>query len=97
MKVVNKYEMVVILKAGLTEEGRKAALDRLTEAISENGSVQDIDDWGIRKLAYAIHFNKEGYYYLLTFEADPSVIVEVERRARILDPVLRFLTIRKEA
>lgn len=94
---MNNYEMVVILKPELTEEGRKTIIDRLTQAIKDNGSVEDIDEWGVRKLAYPINYNKEGYYLVITFKAEPSVIVEVERRARILDQVLRFLTIKKEA
>lgn len=94
---MNKYEMVLILKADLSDEDRQKALDRLQEAIKANGSIETIDDWGIRKLAYAIDYKKEGYYYVLHYEADPSIVQEVERRARILDSVLRYLTVKKEA
>ena len=94
---MNQYEMVLILKAGLDEKQRNQVLDRLKDAINQNGTVGEIDDWGTRKLAYAIHYNKDGYYYVLNYEADPSVVAEVERRARILDQVLRYLTVKKEA
>lgn len=94
---MNQYEMVLILKVGLEEEERNQVLDRLKDAISQNGTVGEIDDWGTRKLAYEIHYNKDGYYYVLNYEADPSVVAEVERRARILDQVLRYLTVKKEA
>lgn len=94
---MNQYEMVVMLKADLDEEGRKAALDRLTDAINENGHVESIDDWGVRKLAYAINYRKEAYYCVINYEADPSVVSEVERRARILDTVIRYLTVKKES
>ena len=94
---MNQYEMVLILKAGLEEEERNQVLDRLKDAINQNGTVGEIDDWGTRKLAYEINYNKDGYYYVLNYEADPSVVAEVERRARILDQILRYLTVKKEA
>lgn len=94
---MNQYEMVLILKAGLEEDERNQVLDRLKDAINQNGTVGEIDDWGTRKLAYEINYNKDGYYYILNYEADPSVVAEVERRARILDQILRYLTVKKEA
>ncbi len=94
---MNKYEMVLILKADLSDDDRQKVLDRLQEAIKADGSVETIDDWGIRKLAYTIDYKKEGYYYVMHYEAEPSIVAEVERRARILDSVLRYLTVKKEA
>lgn len=94
---MNQYEMVLILKDGLEEDERNQVLDRLKDAINQNGTVGEIDDWGTRKLAYEINYNKDGYYYVLNYEADPSVVAEVERRARILDQILRYLTVKKEA
>ena len=94
---MNQYKMVLILKAGLEEDERNQVLDRLKDAINQNGTVGEIDDWGTRKLAYEINYNKDGYYYVLNYEADPSVVAEVERRARILDQILRYLTVKKEA
>lgn len=94
---MNQYEMVLILKAGLEEDECNQVLDRLKDAINQNGTVGEIDDWGTRKLAYEINYNKDGYYYVLNYEADPSVVAEVERRARILDQILRYLTVKKEA
>ena len=94
---MNQYEMVLNLKAGLEEDERNQVLDRLKDAINQNGTVGEIDAWGTRKLAYEINYNKDGYYYVLNYEADPSVVAEVERRARILDQILRYLTVKKEA
>lgn len=93
---MNQYEMVVILKPQVEEEERKSILERLTDAINENGNVGEIEEWGIRKLAYEINYIKEGYYVLINYEADPTVVSEVERRARIIDQVIRYLTVRKE-
>lgn len=93
---MNQYEMVVILKDQLEDETRQKAIDRLVEAIESNGEVTNIDEWGSRKLAYEIDYNKKGYYTIIQYKADPSVVAEVERRARILDAVIRYMTVRKE-
>ncbi len=94
---MNNYEMVVVFKPNLEEDQRKVALDRLFDAINANGKVGEIDDWGQRKLAYEINYIKEGHYYIVNFEADPSVIKEVERRSQIQDSIIRYMVIRKES
>lgn len=94
---MNNYEMVVVFKPNLEEDQRKVALDRLFDAINANGKVGEIDEWGQRKLAYEINYIKEGHYYIVNFEADPSVIKEVERRSQIQDSIIRYMVIRKES
>lgn len=94
---MNQYEMVVIFKPELEEEVRQNGLERLKTAIAENGTVGEIEDWGAKKLAYEINYIKDGYYYLVNYEADPSVVAEVERRARINDQIIRYMTVNKEA
>lgn len=97
MNRVNQYEMVVIFKPELEEEVRQTGLERLKAAIAENGTVGEIEDWGAKKLAYEINYIKDGYYYLVNYEADPSVVAEVERRARINDQIIRYMTVNKES
>lgn len=94
---MTNYEMVIILKPELEEEKRSAALDRIYDAINENGKVGEVDEWGIRKLAYEINYIKEGYYVIVNFEADPTVVAEAERRARIQDQIIRYMVIKKES
>lgn len=94
---MNQYEMVVIFKPELEEEVRQTGLERLKAAIAENGTVGEIEDWGAKKLAYEINYIKDGYYYLVNYEADPSVVAEVERRARINDQIIRYMTVNKES
>lgn len=94
---MNKYEMVVVFKPNLEEETRKVALERLYEAINSNGNVGDVDDWGQRKLAYEINYIKEGHYYIVNFEADPSIVKEVERRSQIQDSIIRYMVVSKES
>lgn len=93
---MNKYEMVIVMKPNLEEEDRQNVLERLKEAISEFGTVGELDEWGQRKLAYEINYIKEGHYYVLNYEAEPQVVEEVERRARISDRIIRYLTVRKD-
>ena len=69
---------------------------KITNYIKENGKIVKEDDIGARKLAYEIKKQKEGYYYLIEFEAESSIIDELQRIYRITDTVLKFITIRKD-
>ena len=94
---MRQYEMFVVFKQGLEEETRKNGLERLYDAINSQGKVGEVDEWGQRKLAYEINYITEGHYYLVNFEADPSVITEVERRAQINDAIIRYMVVNKES
>ncbi|MGF0040215.1 30S ribosomal protein S6 [Peptoniphilaceae bacterium SGI.131] len=94
---MRNYEMVVVFKPNLEEDLRKGVLERLYEAINANGTVGQVDDWGQRKLAYEINYIKEGHYYLVNFEADPAVVKEVQRRAQLVDQIIRYLVVVKES
>lgn len=89
--------MIVVFKPNLEEEVRKSGLERLYDAINANGTVGEVDDWGQRKLAYEINYIKEGHYYLVNFEADPTIVKEVERRSHIQDNIIRYMVVSKEA
>lgn len=92
---MNNYEMIVILKPNLEESSKTQALQRLYNAIEENGKLGEVDDWGIKKLAYEINHLKEGNYVLINFEAAPSLIRELERRAQITDQIIKYLVVKK--
>ncbi|MDO4778026.1 MAG: 30S ribosomal protein S6 [Tissierellia bacterium] len=94
---MRNYEMIVVFKPNLEEELRKNVLDRLFETINSNGKVGEVEDWGQKKLAYEINYIKEGHYYLVNFESDPSIIKEVQRRAQIADQIIRYLVVSKES
>ncbi|MGB5685549.1 MAG: 30S ribosomal protein S6 [Candidatus Electrothrix sp.] len=89
------YETTYILRPNLGEEKFTEILER-TNAIVEgdNGSVIDIDRWGIKKLAYEIKKETQGYYICMNYAAPGSTIQEMERIFRIDDNVLRYLTIK---
>ena len=95
---MNKYELAVVVNAKLEEEERAAVLEQVKDYITRaGGNVTDVDEWGIRKLAYEIQKMHEGYYYFVHFEADSSCPGEVERRIRIMENVIRYLCVRQDA
>jgi len=95
---VKAYEALIILDPALSEEDRSAALKRISDLVTAGGSTLDnIDEWGKRKLAFEINKQSEGDYLLVEFHADPSAIDEIDRVLSIVDPVIRFIiTLRDE-
>ena len=89
------YENLFIVKPDATEE----EIDSLIEQMSKNittpgGTVDKVEKWGKRRLAYRVEKHREGYYVLLTFTADSQAVREFERRMRVQDSVIKFLTVR---
>lgn len=93
---MNKYESVVIINPNVDEEAVKSLVTKFTEIINNDGKLEKVDELGKRKLAYEIAKNKEGYYIVLYFEANPNLIAELERNYRIIDTVIKFMTIKVE-
>ncbi len=92
---MNKYESMYILKPDLAEEARKALIEKFSAIVTDNGGkIENVDEWGQRKLAYEINYIKEGYYVLMTFEAPSELPLELERNYNISDSVLRYNVIR---
>lgn len=93
---MNKYESVVIINPNVDEEGIKALIQNFTKLINNDGKLEKAEELGKRKLAYEVKKNKEGYYVIFYFEANTSLIAELERNYRITDEVIKFMTIKKE-
>lgn len=96
VKHMRKYEGVLIFLPSLEEEKRVQLLNRFKGIIEADGSISNVDEWGIRKLAYLIDDIGEGYYVLLNFEGTPEVVKELDRVARISDGIMRHMIIREE-
>ncbi len=89
------YEMMVIVRPELDEEGLQAALARVADLITTNGGeVTKTEPWGRRRLAYPIKQVREGQYVLMQFKLEPAATAAVERTLRINEDVLRFLVVR---
>ena len=96
-EIINKYETIFVLDTVLEEEKINALSEKFQKLIAENGTVESVDVWGKRKLAYPIDFKTEGYYVLVNFTSNPEFPKELERIYGITDGVMRAITIRKEA
>jgi small subunit ribosomal protein S6 len=89
------YEVMIILDAGLEEEGIRSVLDRSTELIRSRGGVPgSVDRWGRRRFAYELKHKWEGYYVVLRAEAEPAVMTELDRYLHLADEVLRHKVVR---
>ena len=91
---MTKYESMYILKPDMEEEKKDALVKRFSDIVTNNGgTVEKIDEWGKKRLAYPIQYINDGYYVLMNFEAQPTLPAELERNYKISDDVLRFMVI----
>lgn len=90
-KVTAKYEVMVIYTLKNGEEGVAALNDKFKAMIEANGTMESVNEWGKRKLAYDIDYQSEGYYVLYTFESKPDFPAELDRVFKITDGVMRSL------
>jgi small subunit ribosomal protein S6 len=89
------YEELFIVRPDATEEQVDPVIDQLRSVItSKGGTLDKADKWGTRRLAYRVEKFNEAQYILLQFTAEPSTVKEVERRLRVTDLVLKFITVR---
>ncbi len=93
---MNKYESVIIINPSVDEQGLKNLETKFTNLINGDGKVESVEELGLKKLAYEINKNKEAYYMVINFEANPNFIAELERIYRITDEVIKFIVVRKE-
>ena len=93
---MNKYESVVIINPSVGEEGIKSLVQKFTDLINTDGKLEKADELGRKKLAYEIQKNTEGFYVVFYFEANPSLISELERVYRITDEIIKFMTVKVE-
>ncbi len=94
---MRKYETLFILNPSLDEEGYKANVEKFKGLIEKvGGTVDNVDFWGKRKLAYEIKKISEGYYTLINFTADEDLPKELDRVFRITDTVMRHIIVAQE-
>ena len=91
------YELIFILKPGMPDEDVDAIVEQFSGIITEGGGViNKTDRWGKRRLAYKVRGQREGYYVLIDYsvESNSGLSKEVERRLRVVDDVIKYLTVR---
>ena len=90
-----KYEAAMIFSVANGEEATLSLKEQFNDLIAKNGTIENVDDWGKRRLAYLIDDEAEGYYVFFEFESEPTFPAELERIAKITDGVLRVMVIKK--
>ena len=93
---MTNYELMFIIDPAIEDEKKEAAIETVKGIIEADGSVSDVDTWGMRKLAYPIWKKNEGYYVVIQFEASPKLPKELDRRLKISDVVMRHIIVNKD-
>ena len=91
-----KYETMLVVSTASDEEATLALVAKFKALIEANGTIENVEEWGKRKLAYPINDETEGYYVVTTFESNSEFPAELDRVYRITDGVLRSMIIAKE-
>ena len=95
---MNKYELTLVVNAKIDEDARTAAVEKVKAYIEKaNATINNVEDCGLKKLAYEIQKMGEAYYYFIQFDAEADVPAQLEANVRIMEPVLRYLCVRLDA
>ena len=94
-KITGNYEVVYIIDAALSEEETAALVAKFQTLAEQNGSAVEVEEWGKRKLAYAIDYKTEGYYVLMSFTSEPAFPKELDRVLGITAGILRSMIVCK--
>ena len=92
VKVLNKYELLYVIDSAMEDQARTDLIAQFQTLMTNNGATVDkVEEWGKRRLAYPINFKNEGYYVLVQFTAAPEFPRELERNLQINENVMRYL------
>ena len=90
-----KYETIFILDPDLEEGIAQSTIEKIKGIVTQgNGQILKLEDWGKRKLAYEVKKKSKGHYILLHFSGPPPLLSELERNFRVMDPVIKFQSVR---
>ena len=95
-KLTGNYEVLYVINPTLSEEDTAALVARFKELAESRGTVNEVEEWGKRKLAYLINDLDEGYYVLMSFTADAAFPAELDRLMRINTGIMRSIIVSKE-
>ena len=91
-KKIGSYETMFIVNPQLSEDDTKAIVGKFTALMAENGEIEQVNEWGKRRLAYPINDLMEGYYVLVNHKADTQFIAELTRLFNINENIMRAMT-----
>lgn len=95
-EIMNSYETIVVVTLKNGEEAAQAVIERVKAVISENATLESVDTWGVRRLAYPIEKQYQAYYALINFKSAPEFTAELDRRYQINDQILRTIIVKKD-
>ena len=95
IEIINNYETVFIVNPDLDEEKTEAVVTKIKSLIESAGTIESVDVWGKRKLAYEINDKSEGYYVLVNFSSKSDFPAELDRIYKITEDIMRSLIIKK--
>lgn len=95
-KVINSYETLFIVNCAGGEDAVKATVDKFTGLVAENGTVESVNEWGKRRLAYPIDDIPEGYYVVVNFKSEADFPAELERIFNIDENIMRSIVVKIE-
>lgn len=93
-KVINSYETLFIVNCENGEDAVKATVDKFTGLVAENGTVESVNEWGKRRLAYPINDIPEGYYVVVNFKSEADFPAELERIFNIDESIMRSVIVK---
>ncbi len=96
-ETAREYETTFMLNPEQSEEARERSIGRIKEVIdSEGGEIEEIDEWGEKRLAYEIGNHRTGYYVVINFTGPPAITDALEREFGLIGDVMRHLLVRKD-
>ena len=95
--ISGKYETVLVISLTLGDDGVASMVEKFKNLIEQSATLESVDEWGKRRLAYPINDETEAYYVLYTCESSCDCPAELDRIYKITDGVLRSLIVRKDA
>jgi small subunit ribosomal protein S6 len=91
-----RYETLVLIHPDAGEQGAKEIADRVKKLIEDQGgTVSQVQDWGVRELAYLLAKQRRGFYVLFEYRGTPKGLLETERNLKLMERVLRFVSVRQ--
>lgn len=94
---MNKYEVLYILSTQIDDAAKDAAIEKFSSVVTTaGGSVEKLDKWGVRRLAYPIKFKNDGFYVLMSFTGEATLPAEITRQMNISDEVLRHIIVKMD-
>ncbi len=97
MAVINSYEAVIVISLKRGEDAVTETVKKFTDLIEKHATMESVDEWGKRRLAYPINKETDAYYALYNFKSEAAFPAELDRITKITDGVLRSMIIKKDA